>query len=442
MIVPQNRLLAWVAFLVLPLAALGAAEPSVALLSAAVAFAFFVVVLADAALAPRRLDGLAVALPELVRLALGREGAIEIRIANAGGKARRLRLGLPLPREIETPDEDLVTDLPPGAPQARLVWPCTPRKRGNYRLDRCFVESASPLGFWAARGALSARAEIRVYPDLLSEAKSVAAIFLHRGTLGIHAQRQVGKGRDFEKLREYIPGDSYDEIHWKATAKRGRPVTKVFQIERTQEVYVVLDASRLSARPVGTPPAPVLERFINAALILALAAERQGDRFGMLAFSDRIRAFVRARSGPAHFDACREALYTLEPQIVTPDFEEVATFIRLRLRRRALLVFLTDLDDPVLAESFVKSMDLISRQHLVLVSMLRGPDVRPLFLDEAVAAPEDLYRHLAGQILWQSLRELSRVLQRRGVSLSLLERESLCADLVSRYVSVKQRQIL
>src|SRR5207247_10489432 len=87
------------------------------------------------------------------------------------------------------------------------------------------------------------------YPNLFTERKSLAALFLHRGSFGLHAQRQVGKGREFEQLREYIPGDGFDEVHWKATAKRGRPITKIFQVERTQEVYVVIDASRLSARP-------------------------------------------------------------------------------------------------------------------------------------------------------------------------------------------------
>ena len=96
------------------------------------------------------------------------------------------------------------------------------------------------------------QSEIRVYPNLLSERKSLAALFLNRGAFGVHAQRQVGKGRDFEKFREYVPGDDYDEIHWKATARRGKPITKVFQIEKTQEVYVIVDASRLSARKSGS----------------------------------------------------------------------------------------------------------------------------------------------------------------------------------------------
>ena len=127
---------------------------------------------------------------------------------------------------------------------------------------------------------------------------------------------------------------------------------------------------------------------------------------------------------------------------MTPDFDELSTFIRLRLRRRALLLFLTSLDDPVAAESFVRNMDLLCRQHLVLVNMLQPPGVRPLFSNDQVSTANELYGELAGHMRWQGLRELEKVLQRRGVRLSLLQSEKLAADLVSQYVNVKQRQVL
>src|SRR5207249_1294948 len=176
--------------------------------------------------------------------------------------------------------------------------------------------------------------------------KSLAAFFLKRGALGLHLQRQIGKGRDFEKLREYVPGDSFDEIHWKATARRAKPITKVFQVERTQEIYVVIDASRLSSRETGGPGTSILERHVTAALVLGLATERQGDLFGLITFADKVQTFVRARRGKAHFTACRDALYTLQAQSVSPDFDELFSFIRLQLRRRCLIVMLTSLDDP------------------------------------------------------------------------------------------------
>jgi uncharacterized protein (DUF58 family) len=355
--------------------------------------------------------------------------------------------------------------LPAGSEWSRVDWPCLPRRRGKYLIETVYVEGGSALGFWLWRRKQAMKVEVRVYPNLLTERKDLAAVFLNRGGVGLHAQRQVGKGREFEKLREYIPGDGYDEVHWKATARRGRPVTKVFQVERTQEVYVIIDASRLSARTVPDTrilaksvspsvgrslgaeislahPTTILERFITAALVLGLAAEKQGDLFGLLTFTDQVKSFVRAKNGKAHFNSCREALYTLQPQTVTPDYDEVCAFIRLRLRRRALLIFLTSLDDALLAESFVRNMDLLRHQHLVLVNMIQPASVSPVFSNPNILSMDDLYDHLGGHLLWQKLRELEKVLQRRGVRFSLLKNERLSAELVSQYMNLKQRQLI
>jgi uncharacterized protein (DUF58 family) len=127
---------------------------------------------------------------------------------------------------------------------------------------------------------------------------------------------------------------------------------------------------------------------------------------------------------------------------VNPDFNELCTFLRLRLRRRALLLFLTNLDDAVLAESFVKNMELIQRQHLVLVNMLQPALAHPLFSNQHVSSVDDLYRELGGHMLWHDLRELERRLHHRGVHFSLVPNEKLCVDLVSQYIGVKRRQLL
>jgi uncharacterized protein (DUF58 family) len=235
------------------------------------------------------------------------------------------------------------------------------------------------------------------------------------------------------------------------------PITKVYQIERTQEIYVIIDASRLSARSSegnstsnnGTEAqkhadefTTVLQRFITAALIMALAAERQGDLFGLLTFDDKIRAFLKAKMGKAHFDVCRDALYTMQPHSVSPDFAELFTFIGTKIRRRALLVFLTHLDDPILADSFTKHIDLISRNHVVLVNMIKPMVVKPLFASESVSSVNDIYRDLGGHMVWRQIRETQKVLQRRGVGFSMLDNETLCSELVSQYLSLKRRQVL
>jgi uncharacterized protein (DUF58 family) len=326
-------------------------------------------------------------------------------------------------------------------------------KQGRYLLENCYLETSSKLGLWALRRVEATQAEFRVYPNLLRDRKQISGLFLNRG-IGIHTQRQVGKGKEFEQLREYLPGDSYEDIHWKATARRGQPITKVYQIERTQQIYVIIDGSRLSARNADLAGlhhsgsasdlayTTIMERFAAAALIMGLAADRQGDVFGLLAFDDRVRRFVRAKNGRAHYDVCRDALYTLQARIVAPDFEELFTFIAARIRRRALLIFLTNLDDPVLAESFTSHIDIISRKHMILVNMLSPSGAAPLFSDPTVNSTDDIYQRLGGHLLWRHLRQIEKHLRRHGIGFNLLQHESLCVDLVSQYMAVKRRQVL
>lgn len=444
MIVPRSKLLFWTAAVVLPFAALAAVFAQGALLAIGAIGLFAALILLDAVMALGSLDDISVELPQTVRLSKDRDGEIEIQIKSGGKKARALRVGLALPRQLHSPDEDLMTLLPAQNQFSRFAWPCTPLKRGSFSVQKCHLEGSSLLGFWSVRKTVPVQSEVRVYPNLLTERNAVSALFLNRGNFGAHAQRQVGKGRDFEKLREYQPGDNFDEIHWKATAKRNRPVTKVFQIERTQEIYVIIDASRLSARTVvsGASENSYLERFITAGLILGAAAEKQGDLFGILTFSDKVQNFVRARNGKAHYSSCRDALYTLQPQTVTPDFDEICSFIRLRLRRRALLVFLTALDDPILAESFTKNMDLLCRQHLIVVNMMKAPGIEPLFSRPDVSSTDAIYQRLGGHLLWSKLRELEKVLQHRGIRFSLVENEKLSSHLITQYMGIKRRQLL
>lgn len=460
MIVPQNRLLVFVAAILVPAGLLAGLSEEGRLVAAIVFLLLLLAAVIDAASAGTALEGLTVSLPSVIRLSKDREGPLDLEISRTRTPLQRLRIGLPFPKEIQAEDEEILVDVAAGAALSKVSWRCTPRRRGNFQFTACYLEAPSPWGLWVIRRRVPLNTQVRVFPNLWSERRHVAALFLNRGNIGIHAQRQVGKGRDFEKLRDYVPGDSYDEIHWKATAKRGHPVTKIFQIERTQEVYVIVDASRLTARLQKMPQGKsalhkedisddeaggevtTLERFVSAALVLGLAAEKQGDLFGVLTFSDRVHKFVRARNGRAHYSACRDALYALQPQSVTPDYDEVFSFIRQRLRRRALLVFLTALDDPVLAESFAKNVDLIRQQHLVMVNMIPSPGVQPLFEDEQAASVKDLYEDLAGHLRWAGLQELGRNLQQKGVRFSLLSSEKLSAELVTSYLNIKRRQLL
>ena len=451
MFVPSTRLLWITALAVVPvwlvLGMMGA-PLEVLLLLGGVALAAAVL---DAVLSIKKLAGVTVLLPPLVRTSKGKHFTLEARVQDAAAQCRALRMGLGLDRMLDAESVEVQVDLPVEGTGALAQWPITALERGSFWIERAFVETRSRLGLWDMRRPVPVKCEVRVYPDLSRERHLLAPLFMRKSALGTHQVRQLGKGREFEQLREYLPGDSYGDIYWKGTAKRRYPVTMMHQIERTQEMHVILDISRRSARPLeqsqGTEdrfsPKTPCERFIQAALVLALAAEQQGDRFGMMTFSDQVHTTLPASSGRAHYNACRDALYTLEPRVVSPDFQELFIQIGNRLRHRSLLIILTDLGEPWLSESFAESVRQAARKHVVLVHVLGSREFQPLFhKHDAIGHVDHLYSRLAGHLLWSDLQDTTRTLKQCGVHLTSSLQESLIAEVVSEYLKVKKRQLL
>jgi uncharacterized protein (DUF58 family) len=428
--VPSPRLLLASFAVALPLAALAGMFP-VLTAPCAVALAICVVVAAlDALAAIRRLAGVSLRTPPFLRFTKDVAAAVPVTVDNRGA-ACRLRLGVNLPAGIETEAPTLDVAAPAG--NSVVDWPCTPRARGQHLLPEFYVEGGSPLGLWLVRQPRAVDFQFRVYPNLRDRA--TASLFLRTAEAGMRVRRQVGKGREFEHLRHYLPGDSFEDIHWKATAKRGFPAVKLYRVEHAQEVYAVIDSSRLSARE------GILDSFVDAALHLALVAEKQGDRFGLVTFSNITDNFVRARNGMDHFRRCRETIYNLAPRRVSPDFRDVFTSLQLNVRRRLLVVFFTSLDDALLAENFERDVGLLARRHVVLVNSIRTAALRPLYAG-AVADLDGVYSGLAGQMLCNRMRTLELALGNRGVRLAIADPGDLKRQVTSGYLDVKRRQLL
>lgn len=430
MIVPAPKLLWFASLTMLPLAAIAGFSPRAApvcllLMAAVIAGAAY-----DALGGIQNVRAIRVGAPELLRVTKDVAGVLPLNIGNQSAPTT-LRIAATAPASVVLDPPVNQAAIPAG--RSALEWTCTPRERGEHRIETFHLETISPWGLWNARAQQPAACTLRVYPNLRDRA--TAGLFLRTANLGMRLHRQIGKGREFENLRQYMPGDSFEDIHWKATAKRGFPAIKLYRVEHAQEVYAIIDASRLAARE------GILDSYVDAALHLALVAERQGDRFGLVTFSDRTRRFLRARGGLEHFRLCRETIYNLHAERVSPDFREVFTALQTNLRRRSLLVFFTSLDDALLAENFDRDIPLLSRRHLVLVNVTRTAAMVPLF-EKPPENLEDLYAGLAGQMQWNRMRRLQIALQNRGVKLAVVEPARIKLEVASQYLDVKRRQAL
>src|SRR5262249_4547290 len=152
----------------------------------------------DAWLARGSLAGIGIELPTIARMSKDRQGTLDVRIrddAQPTRRKRRLRVALDWPLQVPPAAEEVDLTLPAEASWTQLSWTCSPSQRGKYRIDSAFVQGSSPLGLWASRRKLRVQTEIRVYPNLLTERKQLASLFLNRSLLGVHTRRQVGRGR-------------------------------------------------------------------------------------------------------------------------------------------------------------------------------------------------------------------------------------------------------
>jgi uncharacterized protein (DUF58 family) len=448
MIAPRLGLVGWAVATVFPLSIVSAVLPGWRILAIPLIALFLITALIDLLWNWRKHRELEFVVPDVIRTIAGRTFEFSVQLSAAPNHSGKIRIGVALPVQLSVDAGDIFLALTAGVQHPPIRLDLQAHSRGVFLVTDLFFDWSSPLGWWVYRERRTLRCEVRVYPNLTAEGRQLAS-FLKRNEVGIHHYRHLGRGREFEKLRDYAPGDGFDTIHWKATAKRRYPIVKVYQTEKAQEVYVALDNSRLSGRmvldtagPAEPTEVPALERVVAASLLFCAAAQSQGDLFGLLTFSDKINHLVTARSGPAHFNRCRDVLAGLRSQLVSPDFGEIASTLMAQIKRRALIVFLTWLDDPVLSETFLSTMDFVARRHLILAVTVLAPSIRPIFSPPGVTKIDDIYQGIAGHLRWQHLTELRRQLVQRGIQLSLVTDQSLSLEVVSQYVRLKRRQAL
>jgi uncharacterized protein (DUF58 family) len=296
---------------------------------------------------------------------------------------------------------------------------------------------------------------LRIDADLRASRREILRSPVYRALVAARQSPWTGHGRDFERLREYQLGDMYSEIAWKSTARRGTPVTRLFQWEQKQEVYFVVDQSRASAHacaPVAEPddhgrqarsPRRLLDLAVETALVGASVALELGDAFGLITYADEPKSWLLAGSGQSHFHLFRERLRNLEPLPTTVDYEALFAEISLRLRRRAYLVLLADLTERSVADSLCRGVSLIGASHAVLLTSILPAHAQSAFSPgEKLYTDEDVYAALAGEKENQRLGALARQLRRLNVQLRYIPAELFLRKAVEGYLENKREQRL
>ena len=249
-----------------------------------------------------------------------------------------------------------------------------PVRRGRFTPTEVAVRVQGPLGLAARQGRRSLPGVLRVYPPFRSRAEAELRIDRARILeIGLRSARARGGGTEFDSLREYGVDDETRRIDWPATARTAKVIVRTYRAERNQTVLMLLDTGRLMAGQVAGVPR--LDHALDAVMMLTAVATRLGDRAGLVAFADELRATVAPGHSRDQLRRVTEAMYTLEPNLVESDYRGAFARTLARFRRRALLVLFTELAEQAVAETLLPALPLVARDHLVMVAAVRDAEV-------------------------------------------------------------------
>ena len=404
------------------------------------------------------LDGLR--LPAAAQLTAGRswlnapaldsETEIELTIENHGRMILDCRIVDDLPPALVAEPETLRVTAFPRVP-ARMRYRVKPNERGDWEAGWLYVRYRSGLGLAERWARAPLTQTVRVYPALRTSEEQ--QIFLARSRqieLQLRRAQQRGLGRDFESLRDYREGDDLRDICWTATARHGSLITRQYQTERSQPVWIVLDCGRLMRARVATStklqnsgPAPSskLDHACTTAVALAQLALYSGDRVGLLAYGQNIQQRLLPARGAAHLRQMIELLAQVHTETGEADhLRATATLNRLQ-PRRALILWVTDLAETAMRPEVIDGALQLLRRHVLLFVAMAQPEVELI----AQARPKDLeqmFRASAAQEMAGRRELLLARLHEQGALTLDLNPEALTSSVLNQYLTVKERAMV
>jgi len=315
-----------------------------------------------------------------------------------------------------------------------------PRERGLVRLSAVYVRLENLLGFLTRRYRIDLGEEIRVFPDLT--AVEQYGRLARRTTLiesGLRKMRLRGAGTEFESLREYLPGDAFRQVNWKATARHGQMMVEQYEIERSQNVLLLLDAGRLMTPRIG--PQRKFDYALTAALSIAQIAQAAGDNVGLTAFAAKPLLAIAPRRGAAHVGVLTRAAYDLQPRLEEPDYETAFTRLKQSNSKRSLIVLFTDMFDPAASAAVLAGLAALVPRHLVMCVLMNDEAIGRA-LDEIPATPRDAYRAAVALALVAERERAIATLRARGIIVVDVAAPKLTVALLDAYLDVKARGLL
>ena len=321
-----------------------------------------------------------------------------------------------------------------------IKYSLRPTRRGVYGFGQIRAFVASPLGLLQRRFTCGEPQDVKVYPSfLMLHQYELLAISNNLTEMGIKRIRRVGHHTDFEQIKDYVVGDDFRTINWKASARRSKLMVNVYQDERSQQLYNVIDKGRVMQQAFRGMT--LLDYSINASLVLSYVAMYKEDRAGLATFSSDFDSFVPASRRPGHLQTLMETLYAQQTEFGETDYSALVAHFNKHVSKRSLVVLYTNFTGMVSLQRQLPYLQQLNSRHRLLVVFFEDEELKEYIKDSLrTSNTESYYRHVMADRFAYEQRLIVSTLRQHGILSLLTTPDSLSVDVINRYLEMKSRQ--
>jgi uncharacterized protein (DUF58 family) len=315
-----------------------------------------------------------------------------------------------------------------------------PVERGEYFFGNLNIYVSSALKIVKRKYQFQNEQMVAVYPSFIQMQKyDFLAINNNLTEFGLKKIRRIGNTQEFEQIKDYIQGDDFRTVNWKATAKRGELMINQYQDEKSQPIYSIIDTGRVMKMPFNG--LKLLDYAINSTLAFSNVALKKHDKVGTLTFSKTIESFLPAIHKLTYLNKILENLYNINTQFNECDFGLLYAQLKRKVTQRSLLLLYTNFEHISALKRQLPYLQAISKKHMLVIIIFENTELDDLIAKDAEDLQSIYHKTIAEKFSFEK-RLMVKELQKHGIQTVLSAPENLTINTINKYLEIKARGLL
>jgi len=344
-----------------------------------------------------------------------------------------------VPHIFQRRDIDFAHRLQPHG-TCRITYRLRPTRRGVYGFGRVRVFASTVIGLVQRRFTCDQPIDVKVYPSyLMLNRYELLAMSNNLTELGIKRIRRAGNNTEFEQIKDYVQGDEYRNINWRASARRNQLMVNVYQDERSQQIFNLIDKGRVMQQAFDGMT--LLDYAINASLVLSYVAVRKDDKAGLMTFNEDLDEFLQAAKSSTQMQNILEALYAQETDFGETDYSALLVNVNRLIRKRSLLVLYTNFTGLNSLQRQLPYLRQLNQRHRLLVVFFADDELSE-FIRQHPGDSEEYYQQVIAEKISREKQLIVTTLQQQGILSLLTTPDRLSINVINRYLEIKSRQMI